>query len=1033
MPELVPIQLRDSITEGSCVLFLGAGSTREAGGPVGRELAGLLADHFRKSDIQTADLQLFADQLTSLPDVHREDVDSKIITILRPFSPAAAHRAIPKFCWKAIFTTNYDRLVEQAYETAHAVTGEHPLQDLKPVVKSNLSLPLTDPGQVGLYKLHGSIESIDRGARLVLTSRDYAETKKNRRHMLRQLKALATNHTILFVGYSFGDGVVLSLLDELQQESPYSSRRRMFLLDPGLTPSAADAFRAQTIEPLSIGMGDFFAQLESHTSVELRKRALAARLRPVSDTSGSPVTIPIRLSVSLDPQIDVLGPTTYPARDGRRFLSGLPPTAGDLRSRNDIERFQLEALKQLVVAHLDSEGVIRPMVIVLGPGGSGKTTIAMRAAYDLAAERKAVAFRLKAHEFWRRRDLVDFAVRLNCPSIFVVDGIEVTATYKAMRDLRNDLSSSRARSLILCSCQKAVWNGLAADYEQRDAIALDLEDVLSPNEAGALVDQLVANGLLARPAPRQKEKQVKHIIDECEGHLVVAMLELVRGGQFNDIILGEYHNLQDRAKAAYTYVALLHQHGISMPDYLLNAVTVNDWTAFTNEVIRQESELIIVQDLNYGAGRIAFRTRHPKIAKVITDVVLPHHEDRIRMYRKLITALGTAEEDRRFLLSLLTSRSVRDEIREEQYISEFFDLALDLFPDDRAFILHLGKFETHVGNLDRAKETLEYGRSLDLTDSYILHQLGVCYERIADRESRETISSRKYQDALACYREKQVLDPSSHYGYVSEARLLVKRAQHETQDDQRMLLLAEADDSIRRGLSLVRETARGAILEAKAALIAALGDRNAVVTHLQSLRERGELRYAGTYQLLASSLLELGRNEDGVAVIEEGLDVYPGDIGLTGLLLEKLELRMHDPNVRQRCATLLSDERVLNARETQTRFLRAVTDYYESHFQRSREGFRQLRERLRRAAPTRIRIYLSDEEGIPRNVRMLITRAAGGQLWGRDIETGYRMPVGNARKWEELGKPEGARCEVGFSLAGPRCVILSKWEPEQGE
>src|SRR5206468_2325863 len=162
------------------------------------------------------------------------------------------------------------------------------------------------------------------------------------------------------------------------------------------------------------------------------------------------------------------------------------------------------------------------------------------------------------------------------------------------------------------------------------------------------------------------------------------------------------------ARLAYQYVALVHQHRRSIPDYILNELTVKDWRVFTDEVIRLESESIIVQDLDYGAGRLCFRTRHPEIARVVVDSTLPMHEDRVRMYRRIIRSLGTSDEDRAFLLGLLTSREVREEIREEKHIEEFFQMALDLFPLDRSFILHLGKFETHVGNLDRAHETLQW-------------------------------------------------------------------------------------------------------------------------------------------------------------------------------------------------------------------------------------------------------------------------------------------------------------------------------------
>jgi tetratricopeptide (TPR) repeat protein len=1021
--------LRDSILAGQCVLFLGAGATREANGPTGLDLAALLADHFQKPDIPRTDLKAFADLLTSLPDVHREDLDAKIVSVLRHLQPSAAHRTLPKFCWKAIFTTNYDRLVEQSYDTAFAITQEHALQDLRPIVTAKTSLPLTDPTSIGLFKLHGCIGEIGPGTPLVLTTEDYARSKKNRQHMLRYLKALAAVHSIFFVGYGFGDGIIMSLLDELEQESPYNSRRRMYVLDPHLSRSGAEAFAARNLVHVPATMATFFSQLDAHTATEARKQVLAARLRPITDPSGAVLSLPTRLRITLESQVEILDPTTHPVRDARRFLSGLPPTAGDLRNENDFERVQLVALSDLLGQHLDSEEYVRPLVVVLGPGGSGKTTLAMRAAYNLAVSQRAVAIKLRSHDLWRRNELVDFAVRVNGPSIFVMDGIELVAAYKAMRELRNELSGARARALLLTSCQKAAWNALAATYQQKDAILFDLEDVLSLNEAGALIDRLVSHEMLPKPSPKERQRQTQHIMEDCEGHLVVAMLDLVRDGTFRDIVLGEFENISTRGKLAYQYVALFHQHGLSVPDYILNAVTVDDWRVFEDEVIRQESDLIIVQDLNYAARRIAFRTRHPKIAELIVEVTIPQHEDRIRMYRRVFKAVGTSEEDRQFLLSVLTSRTVRDELREDKYIVELFDAAMDLFPEDRTFILHLGKFETYAGRLDRARELLEWGRSLDPSDTYILHQLGVCYERMADREAREANRTGKYQDALRCYREKQSLDPTSHYGYVSEAKMHLKRARREEDAEPRLVLLAEADDAIRRGLSLVRDDSLDAVREVKASLADSLGDRAEVVRSITELKDRGALRYAGTYQLLASSLVQLDRIEDGVRILEEGLEVYPGDVGLMGLLLDVLESRMHRSEVRTRCTSLLSDPRLRDGRPTQAMFVQNVIDYYESRFEQCREGFKRLRERNRRPLPTKVRVFACDENGVRSRMRALVSRGPAALLMAKDVETGMRMRVMNSRRWQRLGEPATATCEVGFSLDGPRCVVLEKWEP----
>jgi len=92
----IPMELRDLVCSGDCVLFLGAGATCDAQGPSGSELACALADHFGRSDIDTADLTRFADILLSQPEINREDVDKKIVDILRSLKPCKGHRILPR-------------------------------------------------------------------------------------------------------------------------------------------------------------------------------------------------------------------------------------------------------------------------------------------------------------------------------------------------------------------------------------------------------------------------------------------------------------------------------------------------------------------------------------------------------------------------------------------------------------------------------------------------------------------------------------------------------------------------------------------------------------------------------------------------------------------------------------------------------------------------------------------------------------------------------------------------------------------------
>ena len=59
------------------------------------------------------------------------DVQDYIRDLLLPFQPSASHLVLPSFRWRAIVTTNYDQLIEDAY-SAHSA----PVQKVVPLFKN---------------------------------------------------------------------------------------------------------------------------------------------------------------------------------------------------------------------------------------------------------------------------------------------------------------------------------------------------------------------------------------------------------------------------------------------------------------------------------------------------------------------------------------------------------------------------------------------------------------------------------------------------------------------------------------------------------------------------------------------------------------------------------------------------------------------------------------------------------------------------------------------------------------------------------
>ena len=1026
----IPERLIELIASGNCTLFLGSGASREASAPIGTELIELLMAKFQKHDITSSQLRQFVDVLETTSGVDREDIDKTIVQALQVCSPSEAHLVLPYFVWQGIFTTNYDRLVEVAYDMYRSKRNEPPLQECNIVLKAKDQMHMGVRSHVNLYKLHGCIGSIGPGTPLVLASRDYKVTAKKRRNMLRILKSLATEHSFLFIGFSFADEYMLDLLDEIQEQSPYHQRRSMFLVLPELSRSDSEFFRSRNFEHIPGTFAEFFNGLLTFINKEARKKALTSRIRPVYEVAGRMVSIPTSLRVSLDSQMEIFVPEGIFSKDPKKFLSGFPPSVADLKSRNDIIRDQQGELSDRVSQALSRDTYVRPIIVVLGPGGTGKSTLAARVAYDIAEQGVAISCRLKNPDQWNIDDIVNFCERLECPMLFVIDGIEIRSWLRATRDLRYALSVSRVNATLLVSCQKTVWNEYKNKnrMDDREIEVFDLEDRLSFDEAASLVDKLIEARLLTADSAKKRELEISQIINECEGHLVVALLEIVRGGNFKEIVLNEYENLSERAQSAYRFVALLHQHRISTPGYLLNALSTDDWGVFLDQVIRQESELVIIHDLDAITGRLMFRSRHPVIAKTIIDAVVPEFDDKIRMFRKIFYELGTSAEDRSLALTLLTTESVRREIREEQYLSKFFDCALDLFPEDRDLILQFGRHENKARNYDRAREILGWGRELNPRDSHILHQLGVCAQRRASSESSPLMHHALIQEARAYFREVQEIDPLSRYGYVSEAHLAINLAKKERDPTRKLTLLSEAESIVAQGLHLVREDDHGFLQGCKAEIAGLTGNVDRIIEQLAGLEARNAMAYGSLYHMWASCLVEKKEVDQAIEIIKRGVTVFPGDQMLIHLMLQLLERMLYRTDSRDLVSEFIGVlQKQKNELNVWILFIRGVVEIYDTQYTLAKQTFREVRNRLRSRGSTRIRVFHCDESGSKIQRRGIIQRRNYGRPWIRDLDTGMEIPMDNHQRWESAGKPHDCMFEMGFSLIGPRAFILGKY------
>jgi len=152
----IPFTLRHSIESGDCVLFIGAGIGQHLldmngnPAPTGDALAEDLASNF---SIETSDVFDLA-KISKIVELRkgRTELETFIQKRLSDLEPDNYLQWLVSLRWRAIFTTNYDRGIQRAYELLSEIKQNPITISITPEVKHY------DPRfEIPIYHLHGTL------------------------------------------------------------------------------------------------------------------------------------------------------------------------------------------------------------------------------------------------------------------------------------------------------------------------------------------------------------------------------------------------------------------------------------------------------------------------------------------------------------------------------------------------------------------------------------------------------------------------------------------------------------------------------------------------------------------------------------------------------------------------------------------------------------------------------------------------------------------------------------------------------------
>lgn len=610
-------ELAEQLTPNQTALLLGAGASIPSGGPSGASLARALA---KRGSIGDPDDYTLAETAGLFEQRYgRRELAEAVRDLLSPLEPTGGLRLLPHFDWYRIYNTNFDRLVEKVYAQAGKKLT---------VYRNNLDFGRRqEPDAVALYKIHGCItqdEGFGDSTRMLLTDDDYDHYADLRQASFRALGADILTKDFLVIGQSLNDPHLKSLVREaLQLQSTAQAAGRVFLLvverDEGLA-------RLQE----NRGAHVFFGDMDSLFAALLEKQPTQ---EGISDEDSETALVPAEL---LSVTTDVVHAVRLDANP-RSMFNGAPATYADLASGFAFNRDAFDRVRRTLAE--------RPIAVILGAGGVGKTTLARQIVLKLGQEIEAAwehnnSFPLRAEPWMeyeaKLRESGERAVLL------IDDCTENLAAIGRIAEHLGNVTDAALRVVMTATTGK--WRQRSKSryvFSHGEAHTLsrltngDINELLNLTNSRPEIRALVDSAFLKLP----RAEQSRVLRERCSADMFVCMKNIFATEKLDHILLREYADLDDPAQDIYRNVAALEALGAKVHRQLIMRLLGVDAGALA-AILNGLTGVVTEFDIRPRDGYYGWETRHKEIAKVIAQYKFAKQEELDDLFVGLIDAIN---------------------------------------------------------------------------------------------------------------------------------------------------------------------------------------------------------------------------------------------------------------------------------------------------------------------------------------------------------------------------------------------------------
>ena len=658
MTELTePPELAKRMLNTRPALFLGAGACISSGGPTGSQLANRLKDAFRLERDLRDDLREVASVVERR--FSRRELVAAIVNDLKPLEPDGALLALARVDWRAIFTTNYDQLVEQAYKRVG--------KDLS-IVRSNFDYTVDyDPRATPLFKVHGCItQDTSHGHRapMVLTYRDYDSATKFRETLFERLQVELATGPLLFIGHSIQDQDVEFILTEaIRCIQRSGGQGEVFAVFKDIDEERAGIWIDRGLRGVCCA---------SINEIANEFAALSETIPTLTAKGGKESSLPAALEPST-----ILVMAQHQQANPRGMFYGAPATYEDIRRGYTFPR--------------DAEGRLsatnKPIICVLGAAGTGKSTLARRLLFEHFSNTTTV---------YEHRSEIPFASshwikyetelrKVNESAFLLIDSC--TQFQSQVNRLVENLPTDNSSLRLLLTAETSVWRlrqKHARLFSDSETLILS---ALSTRELHGLLNIVTNTRELRQHAEtsflrQDRQSQSRQLSRRCSADMFVCLKALFSSESLDDIILSEFSALEHPYQDVYRLTCALEAASSSPHRQMilrLSGLSLN-LIAASLEVLEG---LVFESDRSASPGIFLWKSRHEVIAKIISTYKFGNPDDLYSLLKQAIeSANPTFHEEVKMLREMCNSergvRGIPDGIRR----IDLYQLIADVLPSD---------------------------------------------------------------------------------------------------------------------------------------------------------------------------------------------------------------------------------------------------------------------------------------------------------------------------------------------------------------